>query len=189
MKALCKISGCDKSLYCKGFCKRHYERNRTHGDPLYYNRKTEFGEPLRFLESISKTKEKNCIIWPFTTMKSGYGKLRYKGKGGMRAHRLSLMLSKGNPPSGNHCALHAPLICHNRACVNPNHLRWGTIADNNSDIAIDGTARGRNRKLTDAQVKEIRASNKTLRELAQTYGVGENCLSQLRRGLTYAWVK
>lgn len=31
----CTISGCYQSYYSRGFCKKHYDANRRHGDPLY----------------------------------------------------------------------------------------------------------------------------------------------------------
>jgi hypothetical protein len=36
--------------------------------------------------------------------------------------------------------LHAPIVCHNKLCCNPAHLRPGTAADNARDRALDGTA-------------------------------------------------
>lgn len=42
-----------------------------------------------------------------------------------------------------------PVICHNRGCVNPRHLRWGTRQDNIADRILDGTNRKRKtRELT-----------------------------------------
>ena len=35
----CKLEECDVDLFCKGFCKIHYTRNRIHGDPLYTSRR------------------------------------------------------------------------------------------------------------------------------------------------------
>ena len=31
----CSIDGCKKCYYSKGFCKKHYDKNRRHGDPLF----------------------------------------------------------------------------------------------------------------------------------------------------------
>lgn len=31
----CQIPGCTYTLYSKGFCKKHYDKNRRHGDPLF----------------------------------------------------------------------------------------------------------------------------------------------------------
>lgn len=33
--AKCKIEGCNKDLIAKGFCSKHYNRFKKHGDPLY----------------------------------------------------------------------------------------------------------------------------------------------------------
>lgn len=32
---LCKVETCQSKPYGKGYCAKHYERFRTHGDPLY----------------------------------------------------------------------------------------------------------------------------------------------------------
>ena len=39
----CSVDGCVKSVHCKNMCKKHYERNRIHGDPkIVLSRKTNF---------------------------------------------------------------------------------------------------------------------------------------------------
>ncbi len=35
MSKSCTIVGCDKSAFCKGFCRKHYYNYNIHGDPLY----------------------------------------------------------------------------------------------------------------------------------------------------------
>lgn len=72
--------------------------------------------------------------------------------------------------------------CDNRLCCNPNHLEVGTIADNNHDAIAKGrNAKGErngNSKLTELQVREIRAKHKlgeyTVSQLAKLYKVSES---------------
>jgi hypothetical protein len=89
-------------------------------------------------------------------------------------------------------AAHAPGICHNRACVNPHHLRWATIAENHADKIIDGThARGERHpmvKLTAADVLAIRSSDRRGRALASEFGVHEATISDIRTRKTWAWL-
>lgn len=33
---ICNVDSCDRQFYGKGFCKRHYERNRRFGSPTHY---------------------------------------------------------------------------------------------------------------------------------------------------------
>jgi hypothetical protein len=40
----CSIKGCDGALIAKGFCRKHYERFRRHGDPLF-TREVQKGKP------------------------------------------------------------------------------------------------------------------------------------------------
>src|ERR1700752_1332834 len=38
MPKLCSIDGCGRTAHSLGFCKKHYERQRIHGDPLHLTR-------------------------------------------------------------------------------------------------------------------------------------------------------
>lgn len=81
------------------------------------------------------------------------------------AHRYSWELANG-PIEGNLCVLHK---CDNRPCVNPDHLFLGTRTDNNVDMVTKKRHKGpkgiRNpkAKLTEKQVKAIRAEHQQLR--------------------------
>ena len=73
-------------------------------------------------------------------------------------------------------------INHNKLCMNPSHLRLGTIADNNRDMVEAGRqARGINNgrsKLTNENVvlmrSDYQAEEKTIKELAEEYDIHYN---------------
>lgn len=60
--------------------------------------------------------------------RKGYGVLSVHGKP-VAAYRVSYMLFRGEIPP----AMQIDHICHNRACVNPNHLRLATTTQNNEN--------------------------------------------------------
>lgn len=182
-RRLCKLEDCSLPHNSKGFCKPHYSRWRRHGDPR--KGRSMNGAGLNFLKNIINTKSKNCIIWPFGMISTGYGLVRDNGAS-LTAHRLSLILSKGQPPKDRSFACHKPVICHNRACVNPNHLYWGSGKDNNSDRLLDGTddhgSKNPRAKLNEAQVLMIRKDMRTCLEIANDYGVARTTISSVKNG-------
>jgi hypothetical protein len=121
-----------------------------------------------FWSWVNKTD--TCWLWTGSVTAYGYGRMRKQGKT-LQAHRLSLEMALGRS-LGKMMACHS---CRNRLCVNPAHLREGTALDNQRDRIKDGTApRGSNHghaKLTEDQVRAIRADTRTQREIAEQYGV------------------
>jgi len=66
-----------------------------------------------------------CWIWLKAKTREGYGQTTDKSKN-ISAHRLSYLVFKGEfEPK-----LHIDHICHNRVCVNPEHLRTATRSEN-----------------------------------------------------------
>lgn len=143
------------------------------------------GEARRFIDQAVASATDDCIPWPYGIGSGGYGLLK-QGAKMVPAHRLTLELSKGGPPSPEMVAAHAPQACHNRACVNPRHLRWATQAENNRDRQADGT-QAHNKgelagpaKLTDAQVVAIRADGRPHSAIATEYGVAQSTISRIK---------
>ena len=79
----------------------------------------------RILLNIKKDDTTKCWEWLGYVYKSGYGGVTFEGQR-LEAHRLSYWLFVGNPDGW-----HIDHICRNRSCVNPDHLRLVTQADNN----------------------------------------------------------
>jgi hypothetical protein len=83
----------------------------------------------RFWEKVKKSDSGNCWEWIGAFSTSGYGHIIWDKKH-IDAHRLSYILNIGNIPTGM-MILHS---CNNKRCVNPEHLRLGTQAENMADF-------------------------------------------------------
>lgn len=79
--------------------------------------------------------------------------------------------------------------CDNRKCVNIEHLWLGTFDENMSDMAAKGRqahgSKNGRAKLTEGQVREIRALRGTQAAIAEMYGVSRATVSQIRSGKTW----
>lgn len=89
----------------------------------------------RFMEKVSKTKG-GCWVYKAHKTKYGYGQFWNNGSA-KQAHRASWEISRGAIPKGK-VLLHK---CDNRKCVNPAHMKLGSISDNNNDMAKKGRIR------------------------------------------------
>lgn len=87
--------------------------------------------------------ETQCWLWTRSTNSKGYGKLLGPGGVLVLAHRLAYERAFGPIPEGM-IIMHR---CDVRPCVNPGHLRLGTVLGNNRDRAAKGrshtTTKGR----------------------------------------------
>ena len=100
------------------------------------------------------------------------------------AHRVAYSLEHGYIPEGMQ-VLHR---CDVRACCRPDHLFLG---DNDANVR-DKVEKGRqSKKLTDDEVRQIRLLRGILtqRHLALEYGVSQQHISEVQRGLKRAHVQ
>ena len=104
------------------------------------------GRNIPFLKRYKIDSVTGCWIFIGMLDKDGYGRIRYKGRS-TPAHRVFYLELKGTIPENHHLD-HLKEKCKRRDCVNPDHLEPVTTTEN--------TRRGRNTKLTPAQVLEIR---------------------------------
>jgi hypothetical protein len=133
-----------------------------------------------------------CWLW-LHNMTRGYGRMLWRSPDGAKryakAHRVAWELYQGPIPDG----LVACHRCDNRACVNPDHLFLGTIADNNEDKRRKGRARcGKgerhwNVRLSAEVVREIRelaANGVSHADLRERFGLQSAHVSRIvRRGI------
>ena len=137
----------------------------------------------RFWSKVRVASPDECWLWSAGTC-SGYGHFSVGNKT-YKASRISVFLRDGRDPGGKQ-------VCHkcdNPSCVNPHHLWLGTAKENNRDKTIKGrqareTRHGR--AVLDVQdVIAIKSSPKNTVELAREYGVKNNTIGRIQRGLLW----
>ena len=134
----------------------------------------------RFFSMVNE-KRGGCWLWTGAKDRAGYGRFSVSGVS-FQAHRWSLEYHVGRPDTPDDLCLHS---CHTPACVNPDHLRWGSHADNSRDM----TAAGREAStLTRRQMDQIIQrffEGETQRELAEAYGVSRPTVCKILTGRTH----
>ena len=122
--------------------------------------------------------ETGCRLWNGGTYRGGYGQLNWQGRP-RKAHRLAWEAAYGAPPAH----LHVCHTCDQPACINPEHLFLGSIADNMADKVSKGRQeRGESHglaKFTDENIRAIRGDGRLQWEIAEDYGVQQSAISRI----------
>lgn len=142
---------------------------------------------VEWLLRNSHDEPSGCRVWDGSLNKpGGYGRISYMGKG-WRTHRLAYLLLQGPIPEGMDL-LHS---CDNPHCINPNHLRPGTHAENIKEAYTKGRktvsqGSGHPRfSFTAEQAQEIVASRQPAIAVAAAYGVHPSTVYRLRNATTW----
>lgn len=104
-------------------------------------------------------------------------------------HRLVCAAFHGDQPEGKPHVAHGDGIPTNNTAIN---LRWASAAENEADKLAHGTiargSRGGNSRLTENQVRAIRADHRSQRRIAADYGITQANVSSLKLRKTWSHV-
>jgi hypothetical protein len=129
----------------------------------------------RFWRYVEPGPEDECWPWRGSKTTWGYGQLILPGGGKAWAHRVAYKMFHGPVPLG----LVVRHKCDNPPCVNPAHLETGTTADNARDKALRHRVPS---KLSDDQVREVRAAGGTYRSIGTKYGISASAVCLIKAG-------
>lgn len=116
-----------------------------------------------------------CREWKGAVNNCGYGFVFYNNKSNQLAHRASYELFCQEIPAG----MVIDHLCGNHKCIEPTHLRVTTQKEN-VKRRVNKTIR-----LTFEQVRKIKASTKTAKEIAKEYGILLISVKKILSGKTY----
>jgi hypothetical protein len=149
----------------------------------------------RFHDKFTPEALTGCWLWTGAVKEKNYGVigLGRRGEGIEKAHRVAYRLYKGDIPQGL-CILHN---CDNPACVNPDHLRLGTLKENSQDcvsrkrnfVPNNRGERSKTRKLSLEQVNDIRKKEIPGRAYAKKHGVAPSTVFAIWRDINWKYDK
>lgn len=147
---------------------------------------------LRRFPLIDTSDPDACWEWPGARARGGYGIVggsRSRGVAPFRVTRVMLEAKLGRPILAGMGALHT---CDNPPCFNGRHLYEGDQRRNLRDAAQrDRLNRGEknpNAKLTEADVRAIRADPRGSRLLEREYDVSRQTIDKIKSGRLWAHV-
>ena len=128
-----------------------------------------------------------CLEFTGAKTPKGYGVFGTGGKL-FYVHRVACFRAHGDITG-----LMACHSCDNPSCAEGNHLFKGTAQQNTDDMIAKGRmVRGENSpwaKVTESQVREIRASPLSLRLAGAAFGISPSHVSRIRRRVDWSHVE
>jgi hypothetical protein len=191
--SICCIKECDAPAIALGLCINHWRRNRKYGSPVAQQRHVGMfiGRPAfeRWLMLVAKSE--GCWIWKGGTDKDGYGAFKGEAAGQMhqRAHRFSWSHANDAPIPRY---MHVCHTCDTPRCVKPEHLFLGSALQNMRDKIEKGRARyscgeeSPHAKMTEREVKAIRADPRPYAEIGAQYGVSASTVGDIKSRKSWA---
>ncbi len=140
----------------------------------------QYDQLIDFLETV---KSDECMLWPYTKMKSGYGQVYFPESCKKElVHRVVFWHVHGQWPNGD-----TRHTCDVRSCFNPAHLLEGTRTENMADMFARW--RGGRTKVDEQTIQAIRAEyiprKVTLYALAAKYGIKKSQVWNIAKGVSW----
>lgn len=127
MVRLCSLASCSRPYYAKGYCNTHWRRARKYGDPGENWPIAKYSyTPEQALAEKVVPGDGGCLLWTGWLNNKGYGFISVGGGDDAEVHRYVWEKENGPIPSG----MVIDHRCHNRNCVNIDHLRLATAREN-----------------------------------------------------------
>ncbi|MBX3435944.1 MAG: HNH endonuclease [Planctomycetaceae bacterium] len=121
----CSVDECPRGIYARKLCKVHYRTAKLRGD---FTPDPRYGAAEALAARVNKVGD--CLIWTGSTKSDGYGQIKIAGKA-RAVHQVAWEFANGPIPEG----LEIDHTCFNPGCVNTDHLRLATRAQNNRNLS------------------------------------------------------
>lgn len=123
----CSIEGCNRQVYSRGWCNRHYQRWARFGDPS--KGRDRCVDPWESIRRRTEWKGE-CLVWTGSVSSTGRGSVR-KGGRSVSVHVFVWEEANGPTPEG----MVIDHACRNEKCVRVSHLRVASRSQNNSNLS------------------------------------------------------
>lgn len=143
----------------------------------------------RFWAKVAPGAADDCWLWIGARRPTGYGKIKAEGRFWQSTHMALILDGRPPPPPPNNFALHS---CNTPRCCNPAHLHWGSHQTNMNEMASQSRGAIGSRhgmaKLTESDVRAIRASDAHILDTAARFGVTPSMIRNIRAGRSWKHV-